>query len=100
MQFRDLKIFYKDYEEDGGKFGEGGDPLIIQNVPLWARLTDSTLPDSPVEDSTCVEGALEEGTVLNCMSIVHIQLCFVVFSQKMYPLLVETYLIINWFYAT
>lgn len=71
MQFRDLKIFYRDYEENGGKFGEGGDPLIVQNVPLWAQQTDSTLPDSPIEDSTCVEGAHEEGTVLYCMPIIH-----------------------------
>ncbi|KAK3890834.1 hypothetical protein Pcinc_005239 [Petrolisthes cinctipes] len=59
MQFRDLKIFYRDYEEDGGKFGERNDPLIVQNVPLWAKLTDSTLPDRPIE-SSCVERALEE----------------------------------------
>lgn len=65
LRFKDISIHYKHYEENSGP---STDPLIIQAVPLWAKM-EGTVSGDPSEklqslQETSDEGELVEGQEL------------------------------------
>lgn len=57
LRFRDLSIYYKHYMDTGEP---NTDPLIIQNVPIWAKM-EETGNDDTSEKFESVHGTLDEG---------------------------------------